>query len=549
MQAILLATGESQKLTPLTSNIPSPMVPVANRPVMSYGIELLARQGIQSIHVSLHQLAGSVEAYFGKGERWGTELNYLLQREAWGTAGSLKWAETQLNETFIVLPADRLIDLDIAQLVAQHRMWGSQATAVVVSADNNHDVIDKTEPICIDSSGCVTTHSSNLRYGTGVYIFEPSILAHIPHRQYFDIYDHLIPALLDADIRLHTFTTQGYVNTLNSFQSYQAAQRVFLHNPGIGQPANSTPSLRYLSLDGRQIADGIWVGHNNVIHPSARLAPPVYIGENCRIGAGVELGPNVVIGTNVIIDDEASIQQSTILDHTYVGQLVNIADRLVSKNLIVDTKTAESVQVEDRFLVGPTYETVAEGGLQRAVDSLITLPLLLLAAPFLLVIAAVTLVTTGRVLQQHKRFKPYLSGNETILRPFSLYHFVTRHSNGRFTLFGKLLERLDWHRLPELWSVFKQEMSLVGVKPLAQQEINEITETWQEKRHDAPIGFTGLWYCQGVADSELDDMFIADVYYIATRNWREDWKLLATTPRAWWQRTQQTAVEHNRSQT
>ena len=179
MQALLLATGESQKLAPLTKNIPSPMVPVANRPTMSYAVELLARQGIQNIHVSLQQLAGSVESYFGNGERWGTELTYLLQREALGTAGALKWAEKYLTETFLVLPADMLVDLDIAQLVAQHRMWGSLATAVVVEKPNAEQTtlqpLDTTEPLCVDSSGCVTNHSQDVRYGTGIYIFEPEI--------------------------------------------------------------------------------------------------------------------------------------------------------------------------------------------------------------------------------------------------------------------------------------------------------------------------------------------------------------------------------------
>ena len=64
------------------------------------------------------------------------------------------------------------------------------------------------------------------------------------------------------------------------------------------------------SLEARQIAEGIWVGHNHVIHPSARLAPPVYIGDNCQIGRNVELGPNVALGKNVIIDDEATISKA-----------------------------------------------------------------------------------------------------------------------------------------------------------------------------------------------------------------------------------------------
>lgn len=530
MQAILLATGETQKLQPLTATIPAPMLPIANRPVMAYAIELLARQGIDHINVSLYHLPGSIEAFFGRGERWGVALDYVLQRDAWGTAGALKWAESSLTDTFIVLPADMVIDLDIAKLVGQHRVRGSVATAVV-----SRNRTDQSQPVCVGENGRLTNQpgGGESYYTTGVYIFEPAVLAHIPARTPFDIAQQLLPALLAANLPVNSFDSSGYLNVLNSFEKYQEAQRTFLHNPQPGQPANGTAPLRFLSLEGRQISEGIWVGLNNVIHPSARLAAPVFIGENCRIGAGVELGPDVVIGANVIIDDEASIQQSTILDHTYIGQLVNIEDRLVNKNLVVDTQTAASVEIEDRFLLGPTYETVAEGGGQRFIDTLLTLPLLLLLLPFLTVVAILTFITSGRVVQKKTRLKPYMSGQSVTLRPFMLYNFYTRRENGRFTLLGNLLEKLGWHRLPELLNILQGELTLVGVRPLSPEEASQITESWQQKRHDAPVGFTGLWYVQNGRETEVDDMLIADVYYLATRSWREDWKLLRQTPAAW----------------
>ena len=121
MQILLLATGETDKLRPLTKNTPAPMLPVANRPAMVYAIEMLARQGIKKIMVSLYHMGGSVEAYFGDGRRWGIEIEYVLQREAWGTAGALKWAEHSLTDTCMVLPADIIIDLDIEAILAKPR--------------------------------------------------------------------------------------------------------------------------------------------------------------------------------------------------------------------------------------------------------------------------------------------------------------------------------------------------------------------------------------------------------------------------------------------
>jgi lipopolysaccharide/colanic/teichoic acid biosynthesis glycosyltransferase len=90
--------------------------------------------------------------------------------------------------------------------------------------------------------------------------------------------------------------------------------------------------------------------------------------------------------------------------------------------------------------------------------------------------------------------------------------------------------------LPELLNVVKGDLRLVGVKPLSSEEINEITEDWQRQRHDYNPGFTGLWYLQTLPKSSLDDILIADAYYVAVRSWREDLKILKQTPSAWYRR-------------
>ena len=111
MQAILIATGENHKLLPLTGTMPTPMVPVVDRPAMVYAIELLARAGIRDIFVSLYDQADTIKSYFGNGERWNVNLYYLLQPNACGSAGAIKGVEHLFTESFLVLPADALVDL------------------------------------------------------------------------------------------------------------------------------------------------------------------------------------------------------------------------------------------------------------------------------------------------------------------------------------------------------------------------------------------------------------------------------------------------------
>jgi lipopolysaccharide/colanic/teichoic acid biosynthesis glycosyltransferase len=88
--------------------------------------------------------------------------------------------------------------------------------------------------------------------------------------------------------------------------------------------------------------------------------------------------------------------------------------------------------------------------------------------------------------------------------------------------------------LGELWHVLKGDLGLVGVKPLSPAEAEDVTELWQQKRYDYHAGFTGLWYIQTGAQG--DEVLVADAYYAATRNWREDLRLLGQTPLAWLRR-------------
>ncbi|MCP4424513.1 MAG: NTP transferase domain-containing protein [Chloroflexi bacterium] len=534
MQIILLATGETEKLRPLTDTIPAPMIPIANRPTMVYTVEMLARQGIKKMLVSLYHLGGSVEAYFGDGRRWGVEIEYVLQRDAWGSAGALKWAEHSLNDTFMVLPADLLIDLDIAAVLTQHRARQSAAT-LVVRADGGG------EPVCLDADGRVALvetapSDGRLLYTTGVCIFEPRILEMIPARAPFDLNRQLLPALLAADLPVQGYEVEGYWNPLSTFPNYQLAQRDSLTYTG---DARHVLDGTARSLEARQIASGIWVGRNHVIHPSARLAPPIYIGDNCQIGRNVELGPNVALGKNVIIDDEATVFQSAVLEHTYVGRLVNIENRVVNKNIMIDIATAESSEIVDDFLLGEAHPALIDSGLQRMWDTAVAFLLLLLTLPLTLPVGLLAWLTTGRMFNRIERLgrqPEIVSGESPEFQTFAVLQFNTRRSDSDLRGFGKWLEKWEIQRLPELWNVLKGDMNLVGVKPLPPTAAAQITEAWQRQRHQHQAGFTGLWYIQTRPDSELDEILIADTYYVATRTWGDDLKILRQTPERWLRR-------------
>jgi mannose-1-phosphate guanylyltransferase/phosphomannomutase len=330
MQAIILATRELAKLQPLTSRLPAPLLPIANRPVMSYALELLARHGVKQIWVSLPYPASAIESYFGGGRRWGVSLHYGLQRDPAGSAGSLRLARHWLTGSFIVLPGDVLLDLNLSVAMASHRSRRSLATVI-------------TQPSI--TSGPPTAAPP------GLYLFEPEVIEQIPETP-SGIQTHLLPALLSAGMLIHRQEMKGLYNSLETWQAYLAAQHTIL---GYSQQGSRGARVQPLfAIAGNQVQSGVWVGRKSTIHPDVQFIPPVVIGERCRIARGVELGPNAMIGNHVVVDEDASISTSVVLDHTYVGQLVQLDHKVVDGKLVVDAGSEAHIEVSDRFLLDET---------------------------------------------------------------------------------------------------------------------------------------------------------------------------------------------------
>jgi NDP-sugar pyrophosphorylase family protein len=540
MQAIILATDEERKLPPLTDTTPGPLIPVVDRPAMAMTVEILARAGLKRILVSLFNHGGPIAAYFGSGKRWGVDLEFVTQRESWGSAGSLKWAARLLGETFLVLPGDALIDLDIEAALAFHQAHGGPATAIM------HAPIPGSKAPLLQLNAASQLDTAGMSFNaTGAFLFEPSVLNYIPSRSYFDILSQLIPAMRIANEPIHGYQMAGYWNPLDSLAGFHEAQQVVLYSAFKEKAPEKaaegpTATVRYPALSSRQIVPGVWVGLNYSIHPSVKIAAPVYIGENSYIGREVELGAGTVIGSNVVIDDEATINESTILSETYVGQLLNVKGRIVSPTSISDPESGETTAVVDPFLlsrVGAQSEGPSQ--LTRILSGIVAVVLLIMISPLMLILWIIALIgNAGQPISRNTRLGQRIMRDDGTpgLYSFGLLSFRTRRQNGGYIFGGRWMERWELNRLPELFNVLRGDMALVGVKPLPPEDVSYLSEEWHQKRHDCPAGLTGLWYQQTEPNSDLDTVIIADIYYAATRTWRSDLLLFLRTPSIWMRR-------------
>ena len=121
MKAVIMAGGEGSRLRPLTSNLPKPMMPLVNRPMMEHGVNLLAHHGFEEIVVTVAYLASAIRNYFGDGSQFGVRMVYATEESPLGTAGSVRNAMDELQERFLVISGDVLTDIDLSAIWASHR--------------------------------------------------------------------------------------------------------------------------------------------------------------------------------------------------------------------------------------------------------------------------------------------------------------------------------------------------------------------------------------------------------------------------------------------
>ena len=214
MKAVILAGGEGTRLRPLTSNQPKPMMPIANRPMMEHIVRLLADHGFDQIVVTVAFLANQIRTYFGDGSELGVEMRYATEDTPLGTAGSVRNAAEELDDTFLVISGDVLTDVDLTGLIKAHRAIGRARHHRVEAGRRPGRVRHRDHPRRrIASSGssrsprgarCSPTPST-----PGIYVLEPRIFDFIAADEIVDFSSDVFPAALEAGEPLYGHVDRG----------------------------------------------------------------------------------------------------------------------------------------------------------------------------------------------------------------------------------------------------------------------------------------------------------------------------------------------------
>jgi glucose-1-phosphate thymidylyltransferase len=350
LKGLILSGGKGTRLRPITHTSAKQLVPVANKPVLFYGIEAMAQAGIAEVGIIIAPETGAeIQAAAGDGSRFGVKLTYIIQDEPLGLAHAVLTAEPFLGESpFVMYLGDNLLQGGIQDLVSAFREHGPDALILLtpVPDPEHYGVAELSDGAVVRLVEKPSEPKTDLAL-VGVYMFTSVVHAAAraiepSDRGELEITD-AIQHLLDQGLRVEPHVVRGWWKDTGRLEDMLAANRLVLDTI----QSRVEGELIDSQVDGRV-----------VIEPGARLERctvrgPAIIGAGARL-SDCYIGPYTAIGERCSIEN-AEVEHSILLAGSVVHDLAGrMESSLLGRNVRVGRDQRQPRAY--RFLVGDNSE-------------------------------------------------------------------------------------------------------------------------------------------------------------------------------------------------
>lgn len=366
MIPIVMAGGFGTRIRPLSANIPKPMLPVVNRPILEHVLHLLRSYDLDEAILLLYHQPDTIKEYFGDGSRCGMKLHYYTAEADYGTAGAVKrGARLVDSDSYLVLSGDVLCDFDLGDVMSSHTDRDADATITLTRVANPLQF----GIVITGADGRVTRFLEKPTWGevfsdtinTGIYVLKSDVLDQIADEGAVDFSKNLFPKLLADDRPLYGSIQEGYWRDIGDPDSYIEVHRDIcagrvrsVEVPG--EPMNLLG--RDVRVEGQVDLDGVELRGTVVIGRGARILQGARL-ENTIIGPGVVVGANsdlrgAIVWANATIGPMARVEQAVICEGAELGEGDLIEQGAVvgdHSQLGVDVRVKEGVKIWPRKVV------------------------------------------------------------------------------------------------------------------------------------------------------------------------------------------------------
>jgi NDP-sugar pyrophosphorylase family protein len=410
MKAILYTAGE-KGWSRVLGSIPWAMLPVANRPLIEYWLELCAEIGIEDVQIVLGDGAAQIETYVGDGERWGVKVQYSFARASERPVDYLLQSQ-RADEAGVFFVCDWIFLRRRSRFSS--RFYEGEGVLsrydrgelLLLFGRDGKQVCDLLEQQGESATGQAVSHEA----AQDVELCRISDI-----RAYFELNMRMVGG------EFSRYVTAGFSNE-----------------------------------------EGSSIGYNVLTPPSVRLQAPLIIGNDCRIGALSTIGPNAIISSHVIVDRQSELSNCLILPDTYIGQNLEIEGKIVSGNRLISPDDGMMMEIEDSWIVAKNRPEMTSEDLFRWI--------LLWCFGFLLALIQVVpflflyllIFVTGKGLFRRKVF------HDSRLGMIKLPVFRKRMVKRSYLI--SLFRAASLDKFPQLILALRGRLFLCGQKPLKHPE-------------------------------------------------------------------------------
>jgi len=349
VKGLVLSGGAGTRLRPITHTSAKQLVPVANKPVLFYGLEAMRAAGIDDVGIVVGETRAEIEAAVGDGSRFGLRVTYLPQEAPLGLAHAVLIAEEFLGDSpFVMYLGDNLLKEGIAPFVRDFERSEPDALILLqrVKDPSEYGIAELQDGRVVQLVEKPKEPRSDLAL-VGVYLFTPAVFESVKAitpsaRGELEITD-AIQHMIDRGLRVEPHTVTGWWKDTGKLEDMLAANRLILstiESDVRGEVAEST-------LDGP-----VQVGEGSVIE-RCTVRGPVVIGAGCRL-SDTFVGPYTAISDGVVVE-HAEIEHSIILENSRISRLgARMTDSLIGRDCVI--AHSEALPVAYRFMVGDSSQ-------------------------------------------------------------------------------------------------------------------------------------------------------------------------------------------------
>ncbi len=349
MKGLVLSGGAGTRLRPITHTSAKQLVPVANKPVLFYGLEAMRAAGIHDVGIVVGETRAEIEAAVGDGSRFGLRVTYLPQDAPLGLAHAVLIAEEFLGDSpFVMYLGDNLLKEGIAPFVREFERSEPDALILLqqVKDPSSYGIAELRDGRVVRLVEKPAEPRSDLAL-VGVYLFTPSVFESVKAitpsaRGELEITD-AIQHMIDRGLRVEPHTVTGWWKDTGKLDDMLEANRLILstiEGDVKGEVVEST------------IEGAVQIGEGSLIE-RCTIRGPAVIGAGCRL-SDTFVGPYTAISDGVVVE-QAEIEHSIILANSRICRLgARMADSLIGRDCVI--AHSEALPVAYRFMVGDSSQ-------------------------------------------------------------------------------------------------------------------------------------------------------------------------------------------------